>query len=166
MASDPTARSDGFAGSPHDQVLRNQRVGKTRSRATSGPRLCTVMRMRMSSASWRIPRTRQNTGRRRRCRYQAVRTRTLPVSVSDSFRPGPGTDTPDAGTCRDTSRRSAGALSREVVLLDIFAVVPSLLVSPNRRSFKIGSRSFHNASAKQSCCLSSQRPPSPSSPQR
>ena len=35
--------------SPHDQVLRNHSVGKTRSRAASGPRLCTVMRMSTSS---------------------------------------------------------------------------------------------------------------------
>ena len=44
------SRSDGFrSSSPQDQVLRNHSVGRTRSRAASGPRLCTVMRTRMSS---------------------------------------------------------------------------------------------------------------------
>src|SRR5262245_55915177 len=34
---------------PQDQVLRNQRVGRTSRRAGSGPRLATVMRIRTSS---------------------------------------------------------------------------------------------------------------------
>jgi hypothetical protein len=42
----------------------------------------------------------------------------------------------------------------------------SLLVRPNMRSFRMGSRPFHSASAKHSCCLSSEIPANPSSPQR
>ena len=43
-------RRAGFGpGRPQDQVLRNQRVGRTRSRAASGPRLWTVIRTSTSS---------------------------------------------------------------------------------------------------------------------
>src|SRR4029453_1844077 len=50
MTPGRTSRREGFrSSSPQDQVLRNHSVGKTRRRAASGPRLCTVMRTRMSS---------------------------------------------------------------------------------------------------------------------
>jgi hypothetical protein len=114
MAPDPTTRNDGFGrSSPHDQVLRNQRVGKTRSRAASGPRLWTVMRTRMSSGLSFAYST--NTSKYRsssKMLVSAARTRTLPVSVPGSFRPGPSTDTPAAGTCRNTSCTSAWAYCR------------------------------------------------------
>ena len=49
MAPGPACRSAGRGASPpHDHVLRNQRVGSTSSAAGSGPRLHTVIWMRMS----------------------------------------------------------------------------------------------------------------------
>ena len=44
--------------------------------------------------------------------------------------------------------------------------LPSGPVRPKIRSFRIGSRPFQNASARQSVCRSSQIPPRPSSLQR
>ena len=50
MTPGAASRSEGFgSGSPKVHVFRNHSVGSTRSRAASGPRLCTVMLMRMSS---------------------------------------------------------------------------------------------------------------------
>src|ERR1700675_300222 len=50
MAPGPASHSEGLRSSPpHDHVLQNHSVGRTRSRAASGPRLCTEIRTRMSS---------------------------------------------------------------------------------------------------------------------
>ena len=50
ITPEPACRSPGRGASPpHDQVLRNQRVGSTWSVAASGPRLATVISTRRSS---------------------------------------------------------------------------------------------------------------------
>ena len=80
----------------------------------SGPRLSTVMRISMSSASpWRIRRRRRNSDRRRRRRCRAVRTparsRRGAVLLDQAAR----RETRPADTCTGTSCRSASAWSRD-----------------------------------------------------
>lgn len=105
MTPRPTSRSKGFGwSSPQDQVFRNHSVGKTRTRAASGPRLCTVMRMRMSSGlsfaySTKTSKYRSSSNT---CVSRA-RTQTLPAIVSGWSQQDRCTDTPAADTCRDTS---------------------------------------------------------------
>ena len=58
------------------------------------------------------------------------------------------------------------AVEVEVIFLDVFAMVAFGVGQAEQRSFRMGSRPFHKANAKQSRCLSSEIPARPSSPQR
>ena len=140
---------------PHDQVLRNQSVGSTCSGAASGPRLATVIRIRMSSGDGlgvldddvEVAVVVEDAG----VEQLELAARAVPRRRFSSTQPRVGELAP-AGTCRAPSCTSASAWSRGR------SSTPSRprRGCPRARSGRTGAPSgsdrapFHSASAKQS----------------
>ena len=165
------ARSCGRgAPSVHDQRLRNHSVGSTCSSAASGPALRTRSRMQMSS------------GRRLRvggldvpvavvvegAGVEQLVLEALTAAAPVLLQQVRVRERAPAGTRSATASTSAWASSRGTTSTPWRPRrgCPRCPVSPKTRSFRIGSRPFQNAQAKQRRCDSSQMPPRPSSLQR